>query len=155
MQKFKHKNADIWIWKYCLLKIYLDYRELMNKSWLTVEGWLRLMNTIEWRRKITREKVFWTLNFSLSQALFFHFFKLSCLFCPLPDEERYDSIYRWWSRTWIYVESSILKILKSTTCRDSCSNEVYRWRIFFLFLVRDLRREKILFAFPFSTLLAK
>ena len=30
MQKFKHNNTNIWIWKYCLLKIYLDYRELMT-----------------------------------------------------------------------------------------------------------------------------
>ena len=32
MQKFKHNNTNIWIWKYCLLKIYLDYRELMTTS---------------------------------------------------------------------------------------------------------------------------
>ena len=30
MRKFKHNNTNIWIWKYCLLKIYLDYRELMT-----------------------------------------------------------------------------------------------------------------------------
>ena len=141
--------------KFCLLKIYIDYRELMNTSWLTVEGWLKLMNTTDWRRKITRKKIFKLLIFHYLKLFLFHIFKLFCLFCTLPNEEGCDYIHRWWSQTWIYLESSILKILKSISCRDSCSIEVCRGRIFFLFLVRDLRREKIFFAFPFSTLLAK
>ena len=155
MQNFKHKNTYIWIWKFCLLKIYLDYRELMNTSWLTEYVWLKLMNTTDWMRKIARDKNFKLLIFHYLKLSLFHLFKLFCLFCTLPNEEGCGSIYRWWSQTWIYLESSILKILKSITCRDSCSNEVCRGRTFFLFLVRDSRREKILFVFPFSTLLAK
>ena len=30
LQKFKHNYTNIWIWKFCLLKIYLNYRELMT-----------------------------------------------------------------------------------------------------------------------------
>ena len=136
MHKFKHKNTYICIWKFCLLKIYIDYRELMNTSWLTVDGWLKLMNTIDRRRKITRKKNFKLLIFHYLNLSLFHLFKLFCLFCTMPDEEGCDSIYRWWSQTWIYLESSILKILKSITCRDNCSNKV--GRIFFLFLVTQV-----------------
>ena len=138
MQKFKHKNTYIWIWKFCLLKIYLDYRELMNTSWLIVERWLKLMNTTDWMRKIARDKNFKLLIFHYLKLSLFHLFKLFYLFCTLPNEEGCGSIYRWWSQTWIYLESSILKILKSITCKDNCSNKVCRERIFFLFLVTQV-----------------
>ena len=47
-----------------------------------------------------------------------HYLKLSCLFCTLSDEESWGSIYI----DEVGLESSILKILKSITCIDSCNN---------------------------------
>ena len=40
MQKFKHNNTNIWVWKFCLLKIYLDYGDffyyrLVDSKWMT------------------------------------------------------------------------------------------------------------------------
>ena len=54
LQKFKHNNTNIWIWKYCLLKIYLDYRELM-----TTGCWQQRNDSNS--KKFTKEN-FWTLR---------------------------------------------------------------------------------------------
>ena len=140
--------------KFCLLKIYLDYRELMITGWLTADGWLRLMNTTDWKKKITREN-FWTLKFLHSLNFFHSWSSLPNSFQPLPDEEHWGSIYRRGFGIEILLNLQSWKFLKSITCRDNWSNEVCRGRIVFLFFVRDLKREKFLFTFPFSTLLAK
>ena len=132
MQKFKHNNVDIWIWKFCLLKIYFNYRELMIIGWLTAEGWLRLMNTTYWKKKITRKK------FSLNSQIFS---ALEALFPTLLDEDCWRSIYRRGFGLEIPLNLQSWKFFKSITCRDSWGNEVCRGRIFFLFFVRDLKRE--------------
>ena len=135
MQKFKHKNADIWIWKFCLLKIYIDYRELMSTSWLTAEGWFRLMNTTDWKRKITRKFLnslsYFLLN-SLSSLL--NSFSSFKFFQTLSDEERWGSIYRRGFGLEILLNLQSWKCLKSITCRDNWGNEVCRGRIFFFSL---------------------
>ena len=120
LQKFNHKNTDIWIWKYCLLKIYLDYRELMNTSLLTVEGWLKVMNTNDnnfWKRKIQEGEIFRTLlsssalRFPSSLVLSFCLVrKLASLL--IDDEVELESILS--LHAWQFLKSV-------TTCRYSRS----------------------------------
>ena len=81
MQKFKHNNANIWIWKFYLLKIYLNYRELMITGWLTVEGWLKLKEE-NYKRKFFELSIFLhSLNF------FFLLLKLSSQLCLMKKFE--------------------------------------------------------------------
>ena len=68
-----------------------------------------------------------------------HYLKLSCLFCTLSDEESWGSIYI----DEVGLESSILKILKSITCRDNLQMENI-----FSCLCQRLEKRKFSLCFP-------
>ena len=78
MQKFKHNNTNIWIWKICLLKIYL------TKSWWLQAG-LQQRDDLDWKKKITRENFLNSQNFALSK--FFMLLKLSSRLCLMKKVE--------------------------------------------------------------------
>ena len=130
MHKFKHKNTDIWIWKFCLLKIYLDNRELMNTSWLTAKRWLRLMNTTDWRRKITRDiflnSQFLTISSSLVSFALCPMKKVEALF--IGNEVRLESILN--LESWKFWNPSRVK----TTVAIKSAEREY----FFFFLSHKL-----------------
>ena len=75
MQKFKHNNTNIWIWKICLLKIYLT-----ESWWLRATGWFTAEGgrTQTEKRKL-QEKIFWTLKILHSLNFFCSFSALEAL----------------------------------------------------------------------------
>ena len=87
MQKFKHNNTNIWIWKYCLLKIYLDYRELM-----TTGCWQQRDDSYS-KKKITRENFLNSQNFSLSN-IFFLLLKLTLSELLNPCRTLYQTLFQ-------------------------------------------------------------
>ena len=131
----------------------------MSTGWLTVEGWFKLMNTIDWKRKITRK------NFELSISHYLMLslsslelsselwtLELSSALWTMPDEESWGSIYR---RASDLRFSSFLKIFE--ICH--MYKQLEPWWIISaekgkktLLLSDYFGREIILFLFPCSTL---
>ena len=107
LQKFKHKNIKIWIWKYCLLKIYLRVVEykFVDSRGMTQSDEYKGPEFLKEEITKARERFFITLL--SSSAL--NFFSLSQV---LSCEEIGFAIYRRWSRTWVDLESSCLKFFE-------------------------------------------
>ena len=115
MQKFKH-NTNIWIWNYCLLKIYLN-----TESW-----WLQVVDsrgmTLTQKENYKRI-IFWTLRIFWNSLIFFlaanslqSSWVLADLSCrPLSDEEGWSSFYRWGFGLQMNLQS--WKFFNSITCR--------------------------------------
>ena len=144
MQKFKHNNADIWIWKFWLLKIYLN-----TESW-----WLQAVDSrgmTQTERRKLQEKIFWTLNiFALSK--FFLLLKLSSQLCLMKIVKVLfigeDSDLKFY---WIFNLEKFWNPSRVETVGAMKSVE----EEYFSFLYQRLEKRKFLFTFPFSTLLVK
>ena len=77
MQKFKHNNTNIWIWKYCLLKIYLN-----TESW-----WIQVVDSrgMTLTQRKVQEKIFELSEFLHSLIFFCSWSYLFWTLEPLPD----------------------------------------------------------------------
>ena len=109
MQKFKH-NTNIWIWNYCLLKIYLN-----TESW-----WLQVVDSrgMTLTQKENYKRIFLNSQDFLKLSNYF-FLQLTLTELlnpcrPLPDEESWSSFYRWGFRLQMNLQS--WKFFNSITC---------------------------------------
>ena len=110
----------------------------MITGWLTAEGWLRLMNTTDWKKKITRENFFWTLKFFL-------LLKLSSQLCLMKIVEALfigeDSDLKFY---WIFNLEKFwnLSRVEIAGAMKSAEGE------YFFFSLLETWKEKISFYFP-------
>ena len=142
LQKFKHNNTNIWIWKYCLLKIYLDYRELM-----TTGCWQQRNDSNS--KKFTKEN-FWTLRIF---SLIFWTLKtletfLSSLLAvgtlePLPTSASGGSLWAIFIAEALGFQEGFMPLM-SSTCMEIAGN---KFPFFFFILSHGQWVTFLLFAF--------
>ena len=115
----------------------------MITGWLTAEGWLKLMNTTDWKKKITRENFFELSNFALSK--FSLLLKLSSQLCLMKNvetlfiDEDSDLKFYWIFNLEIFWNPSRVE----TAVSMKSAEEEY-----FLFSLSETWKEKISLYFP-------